>query len=418
VDWLLDFPDKPAEEQDAGDQPNMTAIQDYPPNMREMAQMYVGKPEDERRQMFQKMQQANRAAEVSTAGWWMNRMAWGKHAMQEKLALFWHGHFPTSVREERMARLMWRQNETLRRHAAGNFGAFVKAISRDPAMLDYLNNQQNVRFHPNENYARELMELFTLGLGHYTEDDVKNAARAFTGWGHDGTNYVFRRFDHDFNDKTFLGRRGNFDGDDVVDIILEQPACAPYVASRVWDFFVSEEPNEPVTQALGDLLRGEKYDLRPMLKTLFTSKAFYASQVIGAQIKSPVQLVVGTARLLGTDLPPARMSMQPNGPLNQMGQVPMAPPNVKGWPGGRSWINTSTLFVRCNTAMGMAREAELEPAATADATVDKYLARLIQRPVAPEQRQPLLDAVGDKPTVESTRRMVQLIVSMPEYQLC
>jgi uncharacterized protein (DUF1800 family) len=345
-------------------------------------------------------------------------MAWGKHPMQEKLTLFWHGHFPTSVRDERQARLMWTQNETLRRHAGGNFGAFVKAISRDPAMLDYLNNQQNRRFHPNENYARELMELFTLGLGHYTEDDVKNAARAFTGWGHDGVQFVFRRFDHDFNEKSFLGRRGNFDGDEIVDIILDQPACAPYIASRIWNFFVSEQSDDDLCQALGDLLRGEKYELRPMLRTLFTSRAFYSPDVIGAQIKSPIHLVVGTGRLLGVDLPPARMTMQPNGSLNQMGQMPFSPPNVKGWPGGRSWINTSTLFVRANTAMAMAREAEIDPAATADATVDKWLSRLVQRPVVPEQRQPLLDACGASPTPESTSRMVQLIVSMPEYQLC
>src|SRR5262249_46484270 len=157
------------------------------------------------------------------------------------------------ARDERSAALMWKQNEVWRSNAAGNFRAFVKQVSRDPAMLDFLNNQQNHRLHPNENYARELMELFTLGIGNYTEQDIKEAARAFTGWGHDGENYLFRRFDHDDGGKTFFGRYGNFDGDDIVDIITNQPACAPYIASRMLNFFVTEDPDPAVCKSLGDL---------------------------------------------------------------------------------------------------------------------------------------------------------------------
>jgi uncharacterized protein (DUF1800 family) len=215
-----------------------------------------------------------------------------------------------------------------------------------------------------------------------------------------------------------MGKSGNFDGDDVIDIILQQPACAKYIASRFWNFFVSEEADDAVIASLGRVLRENKYELRPMIKTLFASRAFYSAQVIGAQIKSPVQLVIGTARALNVDLPPARMMFQPNGPLMQMGQAPFFPPNVKGWPGGRAWINTSTLFVRYNAAVRLAGDAQPEPAPSAQDAVDRWTRRLIQRPIAPEQRKTLLDAAGEKPDRESLRRIIQLIVSMPEYQLC
>src|ERR1041384_3715444 len=164
-------------------------------------------------------QAANRQTVFLTLEWWLYRMGNGPYPMQEKLALFWHGHFTTSARDERSALLMWQQNELLRKMAAGNFGKFVAAISRNPAMLDYLNNNQNIKAHPNENYARELMELFTLGIGNYTEDDVKEAARALTGWGHDAEQFVYRRVLHDFGEKKFLGRTGKLDGDDIIKII-------------------------------------------------------------------------------------------------------------------------------------------------------------------------------------------------------
>src|SRR4051812_6950926 len=220
VDQLLSFPDQPATEQSPSDLPNLSALDPYPAAGRELARMLVMKPKSEQVAAFMTFQQANKIALVSVGDWWLKRMSTARHPLQEKLALFWHGHFTTSAGDERLTRLMWAQNETLRKHAAGNFGDLVKAISRDPAMLDYLNNNQNSAKRPNENYARELMELFTLGVGHYTESDVKEAARAFTGWGHNGQEFIFRRFDHDDGKKTFLNKTGNFDGDDVIDIIL------------------------------------------------------------------------------------------------------------------------------------------------------------------------------------------------------
>src|SRR4051794_11371903 len=225
IDWMMDFPDAGADEQSQTDAPDLSSIEGYPRNFREIRQLYMNKTQEERKAVIQQLMAANREALQAVVYWWMKRMSRGPYPLQEKLTLFWHGHFTTSAKDERQASLMWKQNELLRRQGAGNFREFVRQISRDPAMLDYLNNQQNRKQHPNENYARELMELFTLGIGHYTEEDIKNAARAFTGWGHDGDEFVYRRPEHDFGEKVFFGKRGNFDGDDVIDIILSHPHC-------------------------------------------------------------------------------------------------------------------------------------------------------------------------------------------------
>lgn len=436
VDELLDFPDGPSDLISATDQPDLSHIEGYPRTFAERRKLFEGKTAEERMLLNQRMNQANQQALRAIATWWVQRMAYGPYPFHEKLTLFWHGHFTTSARDERSAWLMWQQNETWRAHAAGNFGRFVKAVSRDPAMLDYLNNQQNRKARPNENYARELMELFTLGIGNYTENDIKEAARAFTGWAHDGEAFIFRKFDHDDGEKTFFGVRGPFDGDDIVDLILRHKACGPYIASRFWNFFVSEQYDPAVIASLGDVLRENDYELRPMIRTLLTSKAFYHRQHIGAQIKSPIQLVVGTVRLLGLKMPEVNRL---NGALTQMGQVPLMPPTVKGWPGGKMWINTSTMFVRYNTVLWLAggepvvsgrrgvdaanrrnrpSGVEVDAEGTADQIVDRWVERLIQRPIAEEKRSVLIEAVGPKPTESSVRDMVNLILSMPEYQLC
>ncbi len=439
VDWLLDFPDAPAEELSQDDIPNLSAVEGYPRNFREYRRLLDQQPNREKRmELTQQFQAANREVVRETMGWWLRRMAYGPFAMQEKLTLFWHGHFTTSARDERSAMLIWEQNECLRRHAALNFRTLVHNISRDPAMLDYLNNTQNKKQRPNENYARELMELFTLGIGHYTENDIKEAARAFTGWAHEGEAFVFRRFDHDFDDKTFFGRRGNWDGSDIIELILAKKRCATYIGGKVWSYFVSETVDDSLAASLGDVLMDNKYEMRPFLRAVFTSKGFYDDKTIGNQIKSPVQLMVGSIRLLGLEMPPFGPM---NNALEQMGQQPLMPPNVKGWPGGRTWINTATLFVRYNTGVWLAGGDV--PASTgrqmldkvqkrrggvkftprggndAEAVVDDWVARLIQRPIDAKSRKTLVDVLGNQPSrEENVRRMVQLIVSMPEYQLC
>ena len=417
VDWLMDFPEAGAEEQSQDDLPDLSSIEGYPKNFREIQQKMRGMTPEERMKYRQMLNRANREAVVQTAYWWLKRMAYGPHPLQEKLTLFWHGHFTTSAKDERAALLMWNQNELLRRQAAGNFREFVRQISRDPAMLDYLNNQQNRKKKPNENYARELMELFTLGIGNYSERDIKEAARAFTGWGHDGEDFAFRKNDHDEDDKSFFGRRGNFDGDDIIDIILQHPVCAKYIAGKLFRSFAYDEVEQPVIDNLALVLRESKWDMRPLLRTILTSQAFYSEASIGTQVKSPIQLVVGTIRMLNLDMPNPRVLQ---GSLTQMGQVPLEPPNVKGWPGGRMWINTSTLFVRYNTAVLLANSASgTSKGFNRDGVVDYWLSHLIQRPVSEDKKKVLADALGgDSPAEQNVKKMVQLIVSMPEYQLC
>jgi hypothetical protein len=440
VDWLMDFPDAPAEEE-GNDQPDLSGITGLPKTFREQQLLMAGKTADEKKVLNQQFMAANHQALQATIYWWLKRMANTPYPLQEKLTLFWHGHFTTSAKDEKSALLMWNQNELLRKSAAGNFEKFVRAISRDPAMLDYLNNNQNRKAHPNENYARELMELFTLGIGNYTEDDIKQAARAFTGWGHDGDQFIFRLAQHDTASKTFFGKTGNFDGDDIITMILAHPACPKFISGELFKYFAYDNTDESLSQALGNLLLSSKYEIRPLLRTILTSKAFYGEQSIGAQIKSPVQLVVGTIRLLKMNPPPQQSLISS---LTQIGQLPMMPPNVRGWPGGAMWINTSTLFIRYNTAIFLAggdvpeitaikkngqagrdlnnvKPLPFTPTASGSAgdVVDHWVNRLIQRPIDPSQKAVLLDALGttpDKP--DSVRKLVQLIFSMPEYQLC
>ncbi len=445
VDWMMDFPDAGADEQSQTDLPDFTSIEGYPKDFRSLRELLAGKTQEERMALQQQLMAANRQAIFETVRWWMNRMCYGQHPLQEKLVLFWHGHFTTSAKDEKIASLVWNQNELHRRMGAGNFREYVKQISRDPAMLDYLNNTQNKKAHPNENYARELMELFTLGIGNYTEDDIKQSARAFTGWTHEGDDFVFRRYDHDDGVKQFMGRSGTFNGDDIIEIILQHPACAPYIASKMWKFFAYEELEEGLGESLGAMLKENGWELRPIIRTMLTSRGFYQPRAIGSQIKSPVQLVVGTIRQLGLQTPNAQ---QLAFAMNQMGQVPLQPPNVKGWPGGRMWINTSTVFVRYNTCVYLAGgtmpgtfgirgiigkgqaggsgkpgpevSGNFRPGAggSAQSIIEEWLTRLIQRPVEERQKQILLEAMEGRTDERAVRNMIQLIMSMPEYQLC
>jgi uncharacterized protein (DUF1800 family) len=425
VDWLLDFKDQSAQQQ-GKDVPDLSSIDGYAAGYKDAIKQMMGKSEEEKRQIRMKVQMANGTAIRATVAWWLRRMAYGPHPLQEKLTLFWHGHFTTSDKDERSASFMWNQNELLRANAAGNFRTFVRAISRDPAMLDYLNNNSNRKQHPNENYARELMELFTLGIGNYTETDVKECARAFTGFAHDGDDFIFRRGLHDTDPKTVLGETGNFDGDSVVDVILSKPACGKFVAGKLFRFFVQDDADDTLITALGRQLQGNHYDLRPTLRTILTSKAFYGPDAIGSQIKSPIQLIMGTIRQAGLEMPPDNGLLYT---LKQMGQVPFQPPNVRGWPGGRMWINTSTLLARVNTA-GRLLDGRLprvdgnrlsDEVNSADPAhvVDYWLNLLIQRPVAEDKKKVLIDAVSaGRFREDGVRQMVQLIVAMPEFQLC
>ena len=282
---------------------------------------------------------------VEMRGWWLHEMAATPAPLAEKMALFWHNHFVSSQQKVRQPQYLYRQNLLLREHALGNFGVFLHAMARDPAMVIYLDSASNRKGQPNENFAREVMELFTLGEGHYSERDVKEAARAFTGWSIDGETgaFLFRAPAHDDGEKTVLGRSGALDGDAVIDILLAQPQTAEFIVRKLWREFVSPEPDAGEVRRIAGVLRDSRYDIRTALRALLTSDAFYAPQHRAALVKSPVDLVVGTLRqfqMTAGDVPPFALVVA------QLGQNLFSPPNVKGWPGGEAWINSTTLLAR------------------------------------------------------------------------
>ena len=294
-----------------------------------------------RREMLQKEFQKG----VDLRSWWIGEMISTPSPLTERMTLFWHGHFTSSQQKVRFSQLMYRQNVLLRRYALGNFGELLHAVSRDPAMVVYLDSATNRRDHPNENFAREVMELFTLGEGHYTEADVREAARAFTGWSIEPATgeFLWRPRQHDEGDKTVLGRTGNFNGDDVLDLLLAQPATAVNVVNKLWRELVSPTPDPVEVQRIAAVFRDSRYDVRSTLRALFLSPAFWAEENRGSLVKSPAELVVGTVRSfnvqVGDPIPLAFL-------LNGLGQNLFGPPNVKGWPGGDAWINSSTLLAR------------------------------------------------------------------------
>src|SRR3954464_8210804 len=305
---------------------------------------------EEKVRMLQRQQIRNQVQDiVDLRGWWLQRMAKGPRPLQEKLTLFWHGHFATSSQKVRDAYFMYLQNETFRKHASGNWLALLKDVTRDPAMLIWLDQTQSRKQHPNENYAREVMELFTLGEGHYTEKDITEAARAFTGLVLDRPNQRadYRPFIHDTGIKTVLGKTGPLDWTDVPEQIVAQPQAARYIAAKLWRFFGSEDPSEELVSALADLFRKNENNFKPLLRAIFRSEEFYADSVVRTQVKSPVQWLVSSVRMLERDLPPALVC---SNMLEKLGQELFAPPNVKGWDGGLTWITTNNLLTRYNQA--------------------------------------------------------------------
>jgi uncharacterized protein (DUF1800 family) len=322
----------------------------------------------ESRRRFQRMSAEDRKLAVremfqksfELQSWWLTEMLVTPAPLTEKMTLFWHNHFTSSQQKVRSPQLMHRQNALLRRHALGNFGELLHAVARDPAMVVYLDSASNRKGRPNENFAREVMELFTLGEGHYTERDIKEAARAFTGWSidPDSGEFLFRRPAHDDGAKTVLGRTGNFDGDAVLDILLAQPQTAEHIAAKLWREFVSPQPDPAEVRRVGRVFRESRYDIRAALRALLISDAFYAPANRAALIKSPVDLVVGTLRQFqfttGDVLPFVFAS-------SQLGQALFVPPNVKGWPGGDAWINSSTLLARKAFLERLFRVDELAP---------------------------------------------------------
>jgi uncharacterized protein (DUF1800 family) len=278
-------------------------------------------------------------------GWWVSEMLATPSPLTERMTLFWHNHFVSSQQKVKLTQLMYRQNVTLRANALGNFGDLLHAIARDPAMVIYLDSVQNRKGTPNENFAREVMELFTLGEGNYSEQDIKEAARAFTGWSLDRSTgqFVFRRFINDNGTKTFMGRTGNLDGDQVLDILLAQPPAAEFITRKLWREFISPDPDDAEVKRIARRFRDSRYDIKVALNELLTSDAFYALENRGTLVKSPIDLVVGTLRQFDLrPVEPVPFAVAAAG----MGQNLFSPPNVKGWPGQEVWINSSTLLAR------------------------------------------------------------------------
>ena len=448
---------------DTRDEPDKVAAPPWahPQNLKEIraALQALKEGSPERKEKMREMQEMQAAQILDLRQWWLERMMTAQNPLREKMTLFWHGHFATSIQKVNNSYWMWLQNETLRRNALGNFKSLTRQISRDPAMMIYLDLQESRKEHPNENWARELMELFTVGIGHYTEEDIRESARAFTGYRLDNTtqDFQFAAAQHDNTQKTFMSKTGAWDGDDVIDILMEQPSCAESIAAKLWRFFVEDQPPRTVVLAVANRLRAEKYEIRPVLREIFSSAEFFSKNAMHSHIKSPVEFLIQTTKLLESDLPPPRVVQNA---MVQMGQLLFAPPNVKGWDGGRTWISPSTLLFRYNFAgylvsgdppvapkvgqqknpgttavaqqhpplppvarrvpVNVTRIAPLELRDKPDALVEHLVTRLFERPLPREQSDIFREFlafrradIGDG----IIRALLHLMMSTPEFQL-
>jgi len=386
---------------------------------------------------------------ASMQRWWLRRMIETGRPLEEKMTLFWHGHFATGFRTVEDSWHMYLQNEFFRRHAVGGFRALCHGIIRDPAMLRYLDNHLNRRQSPNENLARELMELFILGEGNdYTEQDIKEGARALTGYTFDDDEFAFNRQQHDDGVKRILGQTGRFDGDDLVRILLSRPVASEFICLKLYRYFVNDLPGTPPRDTqqfvirLARMWRNNDYELRPLLRTLFRSEHFYHPDNAASLIKSPTQLVVQALRTLRT---PARDLTALVSGLDLMGQNLFQPPNVKGWSGGRSWINTATLFVRQNIMIYLltGRRPDSYPwqedgrvydpeflldhirdthASASTTDLVTYLLRLNlgvePHPSRVDELTTFVDRHGGRLDRDRLIATIALIAALPEYQLC
>ncbi len=383
-----------------------------------LRQQAKGQEDGMRREVQQQIQRLSREHLLGLRVWWLDRMRWTTFPAREKATLFWHGHWATSAEKVREPYALWKQNETLRAFALGSFREMARQISRDPAMIRYLDLQQSRREKPNENFARELMELFTLGEGNYSERDVREAARAFTGYRirPETEAFAFVPRQHDDGPKTVFGRTGHFAGDDVIDLLLEQPACARFLCGKLWTFYAGVPAPDGLLDRLAEVYRTSDYSTAAVLGTIFRSRAFYAPGVVGRQVKSPVQWLVGSCRELEVPLPPQRFS---ENLLRELGQLLFAPPNVKGWDGGRAWISSATLLARYNAAAVLVEEAPVEElfgdgADTCGAAVDRLFAT---PPPALKIREFRLFADRQGVSRKARADLLHLMMSTPEFQL-
>ncbi len=374
---------------------------------------------------------------------WINKMSTTDAELREKMTLFWHNHFACRTNNALYAQQL---NNIQRSHALGNFREFVLEVSKSPAMLQFLNNQQNHKGHPNENFARELMELFTIGRGNYTEQDVKESARAFTGWGFDKDGvFKVRPFLHDDGQKTFLGKTGNLTGEDIINCLLEQKQTAYFISNKLYKYLVNEIPDPAHVNAMADVFYKSGYEVRPLLEYVFTADWFYDEKNMGNMIKSPVAFIVGLNRqfYISYQRPEVLLEFQ-----RTLGQILFYPPNVAGWPGGRNWIDSSSLMYRLKIPSILLDGGLIDFTGKADPEDEAYIATVRNRQSIVNtkvQAQPDWDKFlqgipknlsktaiaqfmlepGLSPSIQSaaeqstdTKTLVIELVSTPEYQLC
>ena len=381
---------------------------------------------------------------------WISQMEDPSVALREKMVFFWHDHFACRTRNPYLAQ---QQNNTIRQYALGNFGDLLMAVSKDAAMLQFLNNQQNKKDSPNENFAREVMELFTLGRGHYTEEDIRNAASAFTGWGFNPLSgaFVFRKKLHDEGVKSFRGKSGNFSGEDIISMILEDKDTARFITQKVWQFFVHpEKTDKDVVNDLSQEFYSSGYDITGLMKNIFTAGWFYSEKYVGNRIKSPVELIVGwTVHTGGTFNNPANLLFL----QKALGQVLFQPPNVGGWPVDKEWIDSSSLALRMSLPSVLLKDAATEFEAKDDGDVNnvtnefdkarkisfavdwKKLSDIFVKNTAAETTEAIAYHLLAKPTSDTNRKIIDnmtgktkddpefikkafiAFMSLPDYQL-
>ncbi|MEO1617558.1 MAG: DUF1800 domain-containing protein [Planctomycetota bacterium] len=362
---------------------------------------------------------------------WVYRLQFTPAQLLEKTTLFWHGHFATGAEKVQSASMMWRQNKLFREHALGDFRALTQSIAKDPAMLIYLDSASNRKAHPNENFARELMELFCLGEGNYSEDDVLELARCFTGWEIRNERFRKNRYQHDSGSKSVLGRDGNFDGEDAVQVVLDHERLPYFICRKLFHFFICDEPSpsDDLLKIPAATFRNNDLKIAPVIRQMLSSNLFFSHCARARKIKSPVESVIGLLRGLEV----AADSNQIAEGLRSIGQGLFYPPNVKGWDGGRSWVNSSTLLGRANLFQRIIFDKKTR---FGDETLDSYLKRfsattfdgaldhfqrcLMAVPIGSSARELLRTQfpMRQKLSDSNLRRLLHSVASLPEFQLC
>lgn len=390
----------------------------------------------------------------AVSAWWLYRMLVSRRPIQERIALFWHNHFATSASKVQAGRLMLIQIQLFQRLGLDNFKTLTLEVAKDPAMLVWLDGNRNVKGRPNENFARELFELFTMGIGHYTERDVQEAARAFTGWSFSRVtaSFVFNPNQHDDGEKEVFGKRGRFKGEDIIEMAVEHPATAPFIARKFYRHFINdvEPPDERTVQELARVFRESGYSIRALLHRLLLTPAFWSPLNWRKRVKSPVEFVVGTLRQVGIGERLRAINLSDGSGqrllvaylrlatqwTRRIGQMLLYPPDVAGWEWGKAWISSTTMLERMRfaeflvpdrRALGFATLNELV-GTPAPRSVDEFITRLetvLDVALQPRTRQSLQDYLSRRGGVEALRRAdrevvqgaLQIVFSAPEYQM-